>query len=448
MPTTKNAAENEAPPNAPPKAPREQPSAVIVPDAKEVKAPRTPADNFILDRLKKSGLDPQKLLDLTLPSASKASAIKKRHRIILLGFFLFVAIPSALTTLYMFFVASDQYHSTTAFAVRSSGMTASTDILGMMLDSGSESTTSNSYIVHDYIQSQAMLENLPDDVDLEAIFNREGADWVFRMGSELPIEEQLDFWHRMVDVHFDATSGVIQVEVRTFSPEDSVRVAEVILKASESLVNKLSEASRRQSVKYAEEAVAAAQTRLKVIRREILSYREQSQEVSPEDNARIAVEILGALNQTLIQKQAERTTLLSYLDQESPRIRIINEEIAAIEAQIAQKRTELGAGGSQVTGSAAGTERDSISLRIANYSDLKLEEEFSQQLYTTALAGLEQARKEANEKKMYLATFIYPTFSEKAQYPSRILISFAAFFLMLGLWTVGVLLYYNARDRS
>jgi capsular polysaccharide transport system permease protein len=126
-----------------------------------------------------------------------------------------------------------------------------------------------------------------------------------------------------------------------------------------------------------------------------------------------------------------------------------NEEIAALQSQVDAKRAELGGGESSNTSNPTENgRRDSISTRIANYSELALEEEFSQQLYTTTLAGLEKARMEANEKQMYLATFIYPTLSEKAQYPSRFLISIAAFFLLLGLWAVGVLLYYNARDRS
>lgn len=96
----------------------------------------------------------------------------------------------------------------------------------VMGSGGADSTTSNSYIVADYIQSQAILEELPDEIDLSAIFNREHADWLFRMGDDLPVEDQLSYWNSMIDVSYDSTSGVIYLEVRTFDPKDSTQIAQ------------------------------------------------------------------------------------------------------------------------------------------------------------------------------------------------------------------------------
>lgn len=409
----------------------------------------TPArkDVSLVERLKKKGLDPQKLLDLALPATTAKSATKFRHRLIYIGFVLLVVLPSAAFSAYMFFWASDQYHSTTAFAVRSSDPVAATEILGMVMgNAGGESTTSNSYIVADYIQSQAILEELSRDIDLPGVFNRQGADWFFRMGTDLPVEDQLDYWNRMVDVSFDSTSGVIYLEVRSFQPEDSVTIAGAVLERSEILVNKLSEANRRQTVRYAEEAVARAEARLKAIRKQMLAYREETQEVSPESNAVLAAEMIAGLDQERATRQAELTTLRSYLDEGSPRIRMLDKQIEALENEIAQVRQRLGSGTSATGGKA--DRRNNLSLRLADYSELAVEEEFAQQLYVTSLAGLEKARQEADSKSLYLATFIQPTLSEKAQYPSRLLYSLAAFLMLAGFWCVGVLMYYNIRDRT
>ncbi|MCK7616254.1 RkpR, polysaccharide export protein [Roseibium sediminicola] len=404
-------------------------------------------DGKLVKRLRKSGLDPQKLLDLALPGTTAKSVTKLRHRLILVGFFLFVALPSAAFSVYMLFWASDQYHSTTAFAVRSSNPVAATEILGMVMGGGgSDSTTSNSYIVTDYIQSQAILEDLPEDIDLDAIFNRESSDFLFSMGSGLPIEDRLYYWNDMVDVSFDATSSVIYVEVRSFRPEDSVTIAEAVLERSEILVNKLSESNRRQTVRYAEEAVARAEARLKAIRKQMLAYRQETQEVDPEANAQIAAEMIAGLDQERASREAEKATLMSYLDEDSPRIRMLDQQIASLEGEIASVRKRLGTGGS-VTGE-TGDRRDNLSLRLADYSELAVEEEFAQQLYVTSLASLEKARQEADNKSIYLATFIRPTLSEDAQYPSRFLYSLAFFLVLAGLWSVVVLLYYNVRDRT
>ncbi|WP_298817910.1 RkpR, polysaccharide export protein [uncultured Roseibium sp.] len=404
-------------------------------------------DGKLVTRLRKSGLDPQKLLDLALPGTAAKSVTKLRHQLILLGFFLFVALPSAAFSAYMFFWASDQYHSTTAFAVRSSNPVAATEILGMVMGGGgSDSTTSNSYIVTDYIQSQAILEDLPKDIDLEKIFSRESSDFLFSMSEGLPIEDRLKYWNDMIDVSFDATSGVIYVEARSFRPKDSVSIAEAVLARSEILVNKLSESNRRQTVRYAEEAVARAEARLKAIRKQMLAYRQETQEVDPEANAEIAAEMIAGLDQERASRVAERATLMSYLDADSPRIRMLDQQIYALEGEIASVRQRLGTGGASEAG--LGDGRKNLSLRLADYQELAVEEEFAQQLYVTSLASLEKARQEADNKSLYLATFIRPTLSEEAQYPGRFLYSLAAFLMLLGLWSVAVLLYYNIRDRT
>ncbi|WP_422374626.1 RkpR, polysaccharide export protein [Roseibium sp.] len=403
-------------------------------------------DSSLVERLKRKGLDPQKLLDLALPSSTAKSVTKFRHKLILVGFFLLVALPSAAFSAYMFFWASDQFHSTTAFAVRSSNPVAATEVLGMVMGSGSsDSTTSNSYIVTDYIQSQAILEDIADEVDLTGVFNREGADWLFRMGEDLPIEDKLSYWNGMVDVSYDSTSGVIYLEVRSFKPEDSVSIASLVLERSDILVNKLSESNRRQSVRYAEEAVARAEARLKAIRKQLLAYREETQEVNPEANAEIAAEMIAGLDQERATREAEKTTLMSYLDEDSPRIRMLDQQILALESEIATVRKRLGSG---TSASGSGDNSNSVSFRLADYSDLAVEEEFAQQLYVTSLASLEKARQEADNKSLYLATFIPPTLSEDAQYPNRLMYSLAVFFMLAGFWLVAVLLYYNVRDRS
>ncbi len=250
----------------------------------------------------------------------------------------------------------------------------------------------------------------------------------------------------MVDVSFDATSGVIQVEVRSFRPEDSVEIAKAVLKRSEILVNQLSEANRRETVRFAEESVARAEARLKAIRKQMLAYRNETQEVSPEENARLASEMIAGLDQQRASREAEKKTLMSYLDEDSPRIRLLNQQIEALEGQISSARERLGSGTSP-SGS-SGTNRTALSFRLADYSELALEEEFAQQLYVTSLASLETARQEADGKHLYLATFIQPTLSEDAQYPHRLLYSLAMLLLLAGAWSVVVLMYYNVRDRT
>lgn len=79
---------------------------------------------------------------------------------------------------------------------------------------------------------------------------------------------------------------------------------------------------------------------------------------------------------------------------------------------------------------------------------METEREFAERAYTAALASLEKARLEANNRQRYLALFIEPTLSELAQYPSRLLNALLVALGLLFAWGIGVMSYYNIRDRA
>lgn len=63
-----------------------------------------------------------------------------RHTVIAASFLGLVALPATLASLYMAFIAADQYHSTASFAVRSIEGGVSSDILGMFTQASGGST--------------------------------------------------------------------------------------------------------------------------------------------------------------------------------------------------------------------------------------------------------------------------------------------------------------------
>src|SRR5690606_18923000 len=188
----------------------EQPKAPARPKRAAGKGPKklaVVAGNAISTRLRDAGLDPTQLTRSPALVDAAGRKARKRHRLMGITFVLGVLLPSLLATVYMVFIAADQFHSRTAFAVRSVESTGATELLGMVIQGGGATNASDSYIINDYLQSQAIIEDVSKTVDLERIFNVSHADWLFRMGEDLPIEDRLDYWNSMVDVNYDSTSG-------------------------------------------------------------------------------------------------------------------------------------------------------------------------------------------------------------------------------------------------
>ncbi|MBC7313282.1 MAG: RkpR, polysaccharide export protein, partial [Rhizobium sp.] len=167
-------------------------------------------------------LDEGKKKALAVRSKRKMSILKLRHLAVIAGFVALVAIPSTLASLYLAFVAQDQYHSSSSFAVRSiSSNVGAADIMGIFTQTTATSTVADSYILIDYLLSERMLEDVDARFDLESVYAPRGADYFFGLAAGLPIEDKLDYWRRMVTVNFDHSSGILELQVKAFTPQQA-----------------------------------------------------------------------------------------------------------------------------------------------------------------------------------------------------------------------------------
>ncbi|MCA1439334.1 RkpR, polysaccharide export protein [Ensifer sp. IC4062] len=379
----------------------------------------------------------------------KPAWVKKRalrHTVIGASFLGLVALPATLASLYMAFIAADQYHSSASFAVRSIEGGVSGDILGMFTQASGGSTVSDSYILMDYILSERMVAAADRKFNLEDVYATRGLDYFYGIGSELPIEDKLEYWRDMVSVSFDHASGIMQVTVKAFDPTQSQAIAQFIVDQSDNLVNSLSLAARNDVLRAAQDEVLAGEARLSKARTALRDYRDKSQEISPEEGAKLAVQLIGALEQQLTQLNADLATAKSQMSEDTPRIRVLKTRIESLEQQLAVERQRLGTGERKAV--AKGPDAPDVAGRIAQFEELETEREFAERAYTAALGSLEKARIEANNRQRYLALFIEPTLSQLAQYPSRLLNVLLVALGLLFAWGIGVMSYYNIRDRA
>ncbi|HVV94955.1 MAG TPA: hypothetical protein VHD15_16200, partial [Hyphomicrobiales bacterium] len=379
-------------------------------------------------------------------AVARLTRFKLRHIIIIASFILVVAIPSIAASVYLFFVAADQYDSTFSFEIRSLSPAATTgSVLGILTSNVSGTTTSDSYILVNYLQSQQGVEDINKQIDLHKIFNRNGADWYFRLGKSATVEDLVRYWNSMVSMNYEQTTGIIAIDVKAFSAADAHQVAQAVLDRSRALVTTLSKQAREDAVSFAKGEVARAEMRLKFANREVQNFRNSEQEIDPTANVKVAMELIGTLQKDLTTSRAEEKQLSGYLDKSSPTLQLLKSKIASLEKQLAEEQKVLGTGG-QASGQAA-TGTSTLSAKVGRYQELEVEQSFAQKAYTTALAGLEKAEVEAAARDRFLATFVAPTTAETAQYPRRLVYSLVVFGGLLILWGSAVLIVYNIRDR-
>lgn len=372
--------------------------------------------------------------------APKNPPQRRRHGLIVWSFLIFVAIPTVFSIYYLFFIAVDQYHSRTAFSIRSEEVQNPLEVLSAFTQTG-QGTASDIDILYDFILSQPLVERLDRELDIQEMFRKYPEDFVFSLAQDPPIEDLMRYWQWMVTVAVDNATGVVDVEVKAFDPADSVKIARAILDASSELINELSQVAQEDKTRFALANLKLAQDTLKAVRLEISAFRAQNQIINPEVDFEGQMSVVGALKSQLADALVRRETLMSYAREGDPRLLEANRKIEAIRRQIEEQKEPI-ASDTENTGEATLTDV------IGKYEELLVELTFSQDAYVAARAIEQQALSEAQRQSRFLAAHIEPTRSVEAQFPQRPEMSILIFAALFAAWSVVVLIYYNVRDRT
>jgi capsular polysaccharide transport system permease protein len=376
------------------------------------------------------------------------AAMHLRHQVIAITFILAVLVPGALASIYMLFIAQDQYHSAASFSVRSIESSSASDVLGMFTQASSGSTVSDSYILMDFVRSEKMVKMVDAQFNLDQVYGQRGWDFFYALSKGSPIESKLEFWRSVVTVNFDHTSGIVDLQVKAFDPVQARKIAAFVIQESEKLVNDLSSEARKGVLESAHQEVFLAERRLLSARSALLEYRDRAQEVDPSEGAKMAAQLISSLELQLVQLNSDLATARSQMSDNSPRVRVLKNQIASLEEQIRLERSRLGSGTQSATKTGRETRSNDVASRIAEYEGLETEREFAERAYSASLTSLEKARMDANNRQRYLAVFLTPTTSEWAQYPARMFNSLLVIALLLFFWSVALMGYYNIRDRN
>lgn len=378
---------------------------------------------------------------ITIAPLARQAVPRRRHYGLALSLFFIVMLPAMLSAAYLWTLAEDQYASAAGFTIRQEETGSASQLMGGLsqLIGG---TGSNSDLLFEFIQSQMIVEEVNEQIDLIAHYSVTWPrDPVFSIWPDATIEDLHWFWRRMVRITHDRASGLIMIEVRARDPQTAQAIAAQIVARSENMINLLNETARRDSMVNAERDLADALERLRAAREAIADFRARTQIIDPTADIQGRMGVLNNLQQQLAQALVDHDVLLQTADANDPRVRTAERRIAVIRERIVQERRSFAE--QDVTGD----ETDFPRL-LAQFESLRVDQEFTQENYRAALTALEAARSNAERQQIYLATFVRPTLAQRSGYPQRLLlVGLTAFFAFM-LWSVMALVYYSLRDRG
>jgi len=389
-------------------------------------------------------------------------------------FWLFFLLPMALGITYYYAFASNQYQAVAHFTIEKSDK-GQVDPLGALTGlPGNVSSTRDALIIKNFIESREVIERTRDDFDLEAIYtknitsevlppddnsissklnywkdlileelnvSKSNKDWISRLPKNSSIEEKIEYWQSKVSVEFDSTSGIVTLGVMSFTPQDSVKIINAILKESEALVNNLSEKSRQDSLTFAREELANAENNLKLARSEVRIFRDKEKSLSPEKNAESKLTLVEELEADRARSEAELASLRLELPENSPKIQVAKYKVSALKSQVQKERERS-------SRSNESEDSKTMSAIISKYEELITEQGFAEKSYEAALLNIETARIDATRKQRYLTMIVFPKLPEDPTVPNQPYDYIVLLIACLLLWGILSLIVASVRDHA
>ncbi len=358
----------------------------------------------------------------------------------MLSFVLIVFLPSLMVGAYLVTRAEDQYASTLGFVVRKEETSSAVELLGGLTQL-SGASSSDTDILNEFIQSQQLVLQVDAKLNLREIYSRYyETDPVFSFDPAGTVEDLVEYWSRMVKIYYDPGSGLIELQVNAFAPDEAQAIATAIFEYSAAMINQLSAIAREDTTRYTREELALSIERLKGAREALAQFRSRTRIVDPEADLQVRMGLLSNLQQQLAAALIEGDLLIQTTREGDPRIGKAERRIEVIRDRITEERNKFTIGGDNRVG------EEYINV-LSEFERLSVDREFAERAYLAALTAFDAAQAEAQRTSLYLAAYITPTLPEKALYPQRITIGGLTTGFLLLIWAVGVLIYYSVKDR-
>lgn len=368
--------------------------------------------------------------------------MRARHWGLLFSLGVVILLPVFVAASYLSVFAQDQYASTVGFTIRQDDSGSASELMGGLRSVLGGSAQGHAELLFEFVQSQEIVERIDAEFDLIGHYS---ANWpgdpVFAIRSDATIEDLVRFWGRMVRVTHDRASGLMLVQVRARDPASAQAIARLIVSESEAMINRLNSGIRADAMRNAEADLEASVARLRAAREALAEFRARTQIVDPQADIQGRMGVLSNLQQQLAEALVDYDLVSQTANETDPRVRQLERRIEAIRTRIREERENFAR--QDVT-----VDDTDYPRLIAQFESLQVDQAFAEATYQAALTAFDTARSNASRQTLYLANFIQPTFSQRAEYPQRLLIiALTAVFATL-LWGILALVFYSLRDRG
>ncbi len=340
---------------------------------------------------------------------------------------------------YWLFVASDRYVSDAHVIVQRTDVGGGPSLdFSSLLAGGASTGRPDQLLLREHLLSIDMLRKLDAALHLREHYSDPRRDLLSRMWSREPsIERFHEHYLSRVSVELDEYSGVLVIRAEAYDPKTAHAITTMLVQDGENFMNQMAHKLAQAQVQFLEGEVDTMKGRALRARRAVLEFQDRSGLVSPQATAESLAQIVARLEGERTRLQTERSSMQAYLVPGHPNIVMLNQQIAAIDTQIAKERARL-----------AAPKGKPLNRTVEEFQRLEAEATFTQDIYKTALSALEKGRVEAVRTIKKVSVLQGPTTPEYPLEPRRLYNTLTLMLVVALLAGVVQLLVAIVRDHT
>jgi capsular polysaccharide transport system permease protein len=334
-----------------------------------------------------------------------------------LSFAVVVLLPTVIAAVFYLLIAAPRYVATAQFAVWTASPPKADPLTMLIQLPSSSASLEDQHIVQDYVESRSMLEAVEHRLDLGHIYGT-GGDIFSELWPGHTVEERVAYWKHHVSIIIDSTSGISTLEVDAFRPEDALLVANTVLSETQTMVRTLSDAGDLEAARHAKRVFDDAAAHLSDVRAKVTRFRRENRIVDAAHSGQFTSQMVGSLETSLADVQAQIQQLRSYLAPNDPRIAVLQARADSLRRQIDLQKNGL----SEIAPTAAPASSPDVlpASVLAKSEALETELDIATKTYAAAATTYFEAQGNLTRNHRYLETFVKPALPEKALRPERL----------------------------
>ncbi|WP_407712976.1 capsule biosynthesis protein [Campylobacter lanienae] len=311
---------------------------------------------------------------------------------------------------YYTFIAADRYVSNVSLSVKSTDGSSPISLSGIeSLVGVASSSTEDIKLLREYIKSFDMLQKLDEKINLRSLYEKQKIDLFFRIYSSTSKESYLKYYRDRIHILFDDATGLLNVAVESFSPEDARIISAAILEESERFINEISHNIAREQLRFAQGELESAKQKYKDAKNELLAFQNEYGVFDPQSLAKTKAGFITEIELQISKKETELNTMRSYLNDNAPEIVALKAELRAHKEQLEKEKSKVASNASQ----------DKLNDVVAQFEALYLNLSFAEDVYKTAITAVETTRIEIGRKAKQVVVIQSPYVPDSAAYPNK-----------------------------